>query len=208
MNSHQSSKPGRAAGFTLTEMLVAVGISTVVLAISGTFIMMAARLTSGIVRQTTINDQSGRTSEFIFNRIRFATSLAVDTNGTTLTLGFDDDFTTDSSSPPDKKAYNDQDHYEMFQFVNGDGNDATTADNRLIYKARTNEASTNVLISSAVRKLPNKKFFVLTNDLTTILVNYGLVDDYASDGYQASDVETAFVARNRPDSSLLITILP
>lgn len=196
------------AAFTLMEMLVAVGISSLMLAMTSTFAIMTARSTSGVVQQAVINDQAGRVSELIFNRVRFATSLAVDATGNTLTLSFDDDFMTDSSIPPDKKTYNDRDHYEVFQFLTGDGSDATTTDNRLIYKPRSDVAITNVLLRSAIRKLPNVKIFVLTNETSTVLMHFGLVDSYSTDGYQEVDIKTAFLARNSPDTSKLIKILP
>lgn len=212
MKSFPPLTPGsgvrRRAAFTLTELLFAVGISTVVLAMTGTFIAMAARSTSGIVTQTVLNTQAGRTSEFIFDRVRFATSMSNDVSGNMLTLGFDDDPAVDSDN--DKKTYNDKNHYEIFQFTNGDGDDATTADNRLIYYSKTNSTVglTNVLIKSSVGKLPDKPVFGVTNVTTTVLLNYRLVDSYDSDGYQSCIVQAAFLARNRPDPSTVISILP
>lgn len=193
------------AAFTLAETMVAVSISSIVFAMLATFIVMAARSTSGIVKQSVVNGQAGRTSEYIFSRVRYATSVAVSGSGTVLTLGYDTNYLVDSNN--DKKAYNDKDRYEVFQFINGDGNDATTANNQLIYKANSSVASTNVLISSGLAKLPGKAVFVLTNE-ATVLLNYGLADSYAADGYQRCDVQAIFVARNRPDSATVISILP
>jgi hypothetical protein len=190
------------------ELMVAASISTVVLAMSGAFLAMSARTTAGIVQQTTINTQAGRTSQFIFDRVRFATSMTNDGAGNTLTLGFDDN--PDADSDGDKTTYNDKNHYEIIQFLNGDGNDATTKDNRLITYARTNSTfgQTNVLLQSAIGKLPGRNIFVVTNQTTTVLLNYLLVDSYATDGYQSCAVSTDFVARNRPDPSAVIKILP
>jgi len=206
MNCLSTLKPNRRwrrlRAFTLMELLIAVAISSVVLAITATFIAMAARSTSGIVKQTELNSQAGRTSEFIFNRVRFATSISNDSSGDTLTLGFDDDLNVDSDN--DKKAYNDKDHFEIFQLITN----TATADYRLIYKSDATVARTNVLIKNSVAKLPGKLVFVVTNSATTVLLNYLLVDKYAPDGYQSCAIQTSFVARNRPDPASMISILP
>ena len=191
------------AGFTLMEMMVAVGISGLAIAMLTTFIVMVARSTSGIVKQSVVNGQAGYTSEFIFSRVRFATSVSA--SGNVLTLGFDDNINVDSNN--DKKAYNDQDHYEVFMFNNGDGNDATTSNNKMLYKKNSAVLVTNVLISSGIAKLPGKSVFSVVNG-ATVLLNYGLTDNYAADGYQQCDVQAIFVARNRPDNAAVITILP
>lgn len=193
----------RRAAFTLVETLFAVGIGTIVLAMTGTFITMAVRSTSGIVAQTMFNTQAGRTSELMFNRIRFATSLTNNAAGDTLTMGFDDDFQVDSDG--DGKTYDDRNHYEIFQFTQG----------QLLYYSMTTNSifgTTNVLIKSSantsVTNVPNQSFFAVTNATTTVIVNYLLVDRYASDGYQSCAIQTMFLARNRTDPSTVVLLLP
>ena len=195
------------AAFTLLELMIAAALSTVVLAVSATFILMSAQSSSAIVQQAQLNERAGHASEFIFERIRFATSITQDISGNTLTLGYDTNFLVDSDVPPDKKTYNDHDYFETFQFVNGDGNDTSTTNNCLIYKPRADLAITNVLIKTGVRKLPNKPVFTVTNG-ATVIVRFGLLDCFASDGYQEVDVKATFVARNRSSTTQVITILP
>jgi prepilin-type N-terminal cleavage/methylation domain-containing protein len=199
--TNQPPGPRRLAAFTLVELMVAVAISTVLLAMSGTFIILAARSSSGIVQQAMLNERAGRTTEFIFQRIRFATSMTQDVTGNVLTLGYDTNYLVDSDG--DKKAYNDRDYYEVFQFLNG----ATSDSSSLVYKPNANVAKTNVLLKSGVRKLPNKNVFTVTNG-ATVIVRFGLVDSYATDGYQEVDVKATFVARNRPPASQVVSILP
>lgn len=209
MKRHPCVRPSTSrqlrTAFTLVELMIAVTISTMVIAMTSTFIVMAARSTAGIVKQSVINGQAGHSSEFIFSRIRFATSVSVSGSGNVLTLGFDTNFLVDANS--DKKAYNDQNYYEVFLFSNGDGDDTTMDNNQLLYKPNSTVATTNVLISSGIVKLPGKSVFSVTNG-ATVLLNYGLTDSYAADDYQRCDVKAKFVARNRPDSLTVISIVP
>lgn len=191
--------------FTLVELMMAVGIASIVIAMTTTFIVMAAKGISGIAKQSKINDEASYTSEFVFKRIRYATSTMIDGSGNTLTLGFDDNCEVDSNN--DKKTYNDQDHYEILQFVNGDGNDATTADNQLIYtNGLTHERL--VLISSYISKFPNQPVFSIRTNSAAVYVRYGLTDDNANDGHQHVDIQSRFVPRNRMDASSTIMIVP
>jgi len=202
-------KTGRGLGsgtaFTLFELSIALGIAMLVIAGAMTFIAMASRSVSGITAQTFLNDRVSHASAFIFSRVRLATSSSTDASGTTLTLGFDDDYRTDTDK--DKNLYNDRDHFEIFQFVDGDGKEATLADNKLIYKARSHQAETTVLLPSGVRKLPGWNIFSVTN-AATVLLHFGVADDYDNDRYQACDIQTALVPRNRPVATNLVTILP
>ena len=202
----------RSAAFTLVELMIAMGIASIAIAIVSTFIVMAAKGINGIVKQTAINDQASYAGEFMFNRIRFATSTAVATDGNTLSMTFDDNCELDSTNSNvnsrDGIAYNDRDHFEYFHFLNGDGNDGTYADNQLVYSnALTKER--RVLISAWVSKLTNQPvFFVQTNTSPAVFVRYGLTDDKVMDGYQHVDIRTRFVPRNRNDNDNAITISP
>lgn len=194
-------------GFTVTELLVAMGISAVVLAGVATLLSLAATSLSGTTSQTSINYRASSTSEFISSRIRFATKVdnGGDFDGNTVRAAFDDNLSVDSDG--DSIAYNDKDHNEIFQFQNGDGKDGTLADNRLIYKPRENQPGTVVLIASGVRPLPGKQVFVVTNG-ATVLMNFAVVDNYARDGYQTCDIQGAVVPRNRAASTNVVASLP
>ncbi len=189
------------------EILVALGISTLVLSGAITFMDMAGKSLSGTTSQTVINQRAANASEFVFRRVRFATLVSTtnDASGNTLRLGFDDDLTIDKDN--NGKPYDDTDHYEVLQFQNGDGRDETIADNRLIYKPSEDRTNFLVLIPSGVQKLPGRKIFAVTN-LSAVYVNFAVADTYAHDGYQTCDIQTVFVARNRPASTNTFTILP
>jgi prepilin-type N-terminal cleavage/methylation domain-containing protein len=212
MKSHPPRKSSPAVGgraaFTLMELMIAMTISTVVLAFTVTFVTIAARTTSGIVQQTTINTQAGQTSLYLFDKVRYATSITNDTSGNTLTLGFDDNPESDSDN--DKTTYNDKNRFVIIQFRNGDGKDSTLDDNQLIAYSRTNSTfgPTNVLIASSIGKLAGRNVFTITNQTTTVIVNYLLADSFDTDGYQSSAVSSYFIARNRPDPGGVIKILP
>jgi hypothetical protein len=185
--------------------MMALGIAMLLIAGATTFIAMASRTVSAITSQTFLNDRVSHASAFIFSRVRLATSSSTDPSGTTLTLGFDDDYKKDTDD--DKNLYNDRDHFEIFQFVNGDGNDTTLADNQLLYKPRSDQPETNVLLPSGVRQLPGWNIFAVTNS-ATILLHFGVADAYENDRYQACDIQTVLVPRNRPIATNMITILP
>ena len=131
------STRNRRRASTLAELMVTIAIVGSVLAGLGSFLLLAGRTVSGVTTQTTYDDLAGQTSEKIFSRVRFATSVSTDPAGNTLTLGFDDDYATDSDG--DANPGNDRDHFEVFQFLNGDGKDSTTKDNSLIYKPRSTD---------------------------------------------------------------------
>jgi len=197
----------RQQAFSLMELVTAAGLSTFVLAGLVAFMDMAGKSLSGTAGQSVITHRAGNASEFIFRRVRFATLLSDggDTSGNTLRLGIDDDYTVDHDG--NGKSYDDQDHYEVFQFLNGDGQDSTLADNSLIYKPREDQTNFTVLIPSGVRKLPGRKIFTQTN-VCAVYVNFSVADPYAADGYQTCDIQSVFLARNRPTATNNFAILP
>ncbi len=196
---------GRAAAFTIVEMMFALGIAAMLVTAVVTFMFVAARTMSGAMTQTSINTDSATVSDFIFNRIRLATFLTNDASGNRLTLAFDDNHTFDLDG--DGKSYDDRGHYEYFEFRNGDGTNSTVTDNKLVYKANTNQPGEKILISSRVRVLPNTQVFVVTNNYT-VLINFGMLDNYTSDSYQACDIHGVVVSRNRPATKTVINVLP
>lgn len=197
----------RRRGFTLMELLVAIGISVLILAGIAAFLKLAGASLSSTATQTFINYRTSSASEFLFSKIRFATAVSAggDASGKTLRIGIDENYAVDSVKDDDKIPYNDADHYEIFQFQNGDGNDSTVADNRLIHK--TNELSNayTVLISTGVRALPGKKIFLVDTQTFLVQVNFAVVDAYARDGYQACDIQGALIPRNRTPTSTVHT---
>ena len=197
--------PGASPAFTLTELIVASAISLLVMSGVIVFMDLAGKSLSSATAQTFLNQEAGSAMGFILGRVRVATSITNDASGNTLTLGFDDDFTVDKDH--DGKAYNDQDHFEQFQFRNGDGKDDTTADNSLVYIPRVGTAQTRILVPSGIRKLPNRQVFTITNR-TTVLINLGLADGYSRDWNQSVDLQLAAVPRNRPTITNVVSILP
>ena len=51
------------------------------------------------------------------------------------------------------------------------------------------------LVPNRVRKLPSTAVFTITNS-TQVLVNFGLVDSYSNDLFQALEIKTSAVRRN------------
>ena len=161
---------------------------------------------SAITVQSTINQQAGNAIEFIQMNARLATSISNDTSGNILTLGFDDNFATDSNG--DGKTYNDRDHYGRFQFLGVNStNSAACATNRLIYFPNINSTNKQVLISSGLRNLPGYKIFTVTNN-NTVIIRFGMVDPQARDHYQAIEIQGTAVSLNRPATTNFISILP
>ncbi len=148
------------SAFTLMEVMVALAVSSLILGGVMTFLDMASKSLSGTASQTVVNQRAGNSSESIFRRVRFATSVSNsnDASGNTLRLGFDDDSSIDRNN--DGKSYNDQDHYEVFQFQNGDGSDDTIADNSLIYRPREDQTNFIVFVSRN-RPLTTNTFTIL-----------------------------------------------
>ena len=194
LKGHFAASPRRRQqAFTIVEFIFAAGISGIVLAGMVIFVAMASRSLQGITTQNTVNQDASHASEYMLERIRLANTLAVSGGGNTLTLTFDDDPDTDSNG--DTKTYNDRDHTEQFQFTNVDGSDTTTDDNKITYNAYTATGTAVNLVPNRVRKLPSTAVFTITNS-TQVLVNFGLVDSYSNDLFQALEIKTSAVRRN------------
>jgi Tfp pilus assembly protein FimT len=207
MKLRLSSFPSRSLrGFTLAELLVGSGIAALVVMGGLAFILFSSRALSGVTTQNVLNQQAGNTLEFMQSRIRFANTISNSASGNTLTLGFDDDPTVDSSG--DKVAYNDVDHYERFRFVGTNSTDVTLcATNQLHYYTNTSSTNYRVLISSGVRNLPGYNIFTITNQVIAI-IRFGISDKYSGDQYQAVDIQGTGLPLNRGFSTNVITILP
>jgi Tfp pilus assembly protein FimT len=194
---------GRA--FTLVELLIGLILSVMTLGAAVGFTMLATRSFSGTVTQSTLNAQAGYLMEFIQLRARVAIRISLDASGNSLTLSFDDDTSVDSDN--DGTAYNDQDHQEEFVVRDSDGQLATTRDNSLIYRPKIGTAGEQVLIPSGIRRLPNRNFFTVTNG-SAVLVNFGIVDSYARDYYQAIEIQGTVLPLNRTLSTNFVSVLP
>lgn len=203
---------GHESGFTLAELMIGSSIGMLVAIGAMSFLYFSGRAASGVTAQTVINARAGNTIEFLQNHIRYATTNFTDTAGNTLTLGFDDDYTKDSSG--DGKVYNDVDHYEQFKFngVNST-NSAACASNSLVYlvykttNTTQTPTSTRTLIPTGVRNLPGSKIFSLTNS-TIVIIRFGIADSYAGDSYQAIDIQGTGVSLNRLWQTNVMAIIP
>ena len=184
------------AAFTQPALLVATAIAMFVM--SGFFVFsdFAGRSLAGITRQNLLNQKAGYAADYMVSRVRLATFVTNDASGNTLILAFDDDVNTDSDA--DGLRGNDRNHWELFQFQNGDGSDTTMADNKLIYRPNTNSTASTTLINANLRKLPGVPVFTITNQ-ASVLINYGMLDSGAGARSQTIEIRTQAVRRNRPD---------
>jgi len=198
----------RSAGqsaYTFVELLVASACGSLVAASAMVFMNFARVSITGTASQAMVSDSAGQAIAFMQTRIRYATSVAVDAPGNTLTLGFDDDYTVDSDG--DGVTYNDKDHYETFKFTGTNGTSAaTSASNRLTYTPKAG-ANSSVLVRFGVRNLPGYNIFSVANS-TTVLMRFGVVDPNARDRFQSIDIQATGVPLNRPASSNVISIGP
>lgn len=200
LNGHRPAAPTRGrwrsvSAFSLTEVMVASAIVATLLGGFMTFTDFTMRGFAGITRQSTLNQKSGHAADFVLSRVRLANFITNDATGKTLYLGFDDNLAADTDA--DGNPYNDRDHYEMFQFDNGDGTNSTTGDNRLIYRPNTNTSLVQVLIPDGLRLISTSNVFSVANR-TLVYVNFGAMDNFSSDGYQIVEVRTKGVCRNSP----------
>lgn len=196
----------KRAGFTLMEVLVASSCGAVIMGIALIFLTFAQRSISGIAAQAMVSDTAAGAIMRIQSRVRVATSVAVDSTGNTLTLGFDDDYTTDSNG--DGTTYNDQDHYETFQFSGTNGtNSSTTATNRILYTSKVGTSAAAVLVPFGVRNLPGYNIFTLGSP-GTVVVRFGITDPNTRDRFQSIDIQATGVSLNRPASSSVIGFIP
>lgn len=183
----------RRSAFTIIEMVVAVLITLMGAAMFLMFSESTGRTLVSLSTQSSHNQSAGNAVEQMIARIRMANTASVDVAGNILTLGFDDDLTADSDN--DGFKWNDQDHFEMFQFVNTDTNLATLEDNKLIYCPNTTNFQTVDLVPDSVRKLPSWPIFTLTN--ATVLINFGLLSTNSTPFSQQIEIRTKAMMRNR-----------
>jgi type II secretory pathway pseudopilin PulG len=195
----------RTAAFTLVELMVASAISLLVIAGAMTFVWFSGLGISGVGAQALTNQRAGNAIEFIQSRARLALCVSNDSSGNALTLGFDDDPTTDSDG--DGIAYNDKDHYERFQFIGVNGSTNNCSTNQLVYIPDIRNSYQRPLIPAGVRNLPGYKIFTVTNGFITI-VRFGIVDNYSMDRYQSTDIQGTVVPYNRPAATNLVGIVP
>jgi hypothetical protein len=158
-----------------------------------------------VAAQALCNQQGGNAMEFIQSRARLAVCVSNDSSGNALTLGFDDDPAIDSSG--DGITYNDQDHYERFQFIGVNGSTNNCATNQLVYIPNITNSYQKVLIPAGVRNLPRYNIFTVTNGYITI-VRFGIVDNYSRDHFQSIDIQGTVAPYNRPTGTNVIGIIP
>lgn len=202
LRPHSRLAQRNAAAFTLAELMVAMGIAGIVLGVALVFTTFAATTMSSITAQTTVTDQASKALQLIQSRSRLATSISNDVSGGKLTLGFDDNFLVDSDG--DKLAYNDRDHFEVFQVI-GTSSNLMTSTNSMVYIA--GDGSRRILIPTGVGKLPGQNIFTVTNRATA-LIRFAIVDTLALDRYQSIDIQSTTVILNRRMSTNTISILP
>jgi hypothetical protein len=202
--AHQAGRKNSSrSAFTLMEMVVALGIGLIVIVVCMNFVAITGRALSSTTTQTILNGEGGYTLEFIKDHVRLATLVSNDASGGTLTIGYDDNPNIDSDG--DGIAYNDKDHFERFQVQNiGTTNSPT---NVMVYFANITNSAKRVLINGGVTNLPGCNIFTVTNK-ATVLIRLGIIDPYASDYFQAIDLQGAAVALNRQATTNIITILP
>jgi hypothetical protein len=71
----------------------------------------------------------------------------------------------------------------------------------------SNAAGIRVLVSAGLRKLPNWNVFTSTNGFAAA-IRFGIKDTYASDHFQAAEIQAAAVPLNRPRQTNIVTVLP
>lgn len=198
-----SNRGPSGLAYTLIEVMVAGSIGLLVMGGAMSFLWFSGLGISGVTSQAMANQRAGNAIEFIQSRARLAVS--VDASSNVLTLGFDDDPTTDSDH--DGIAYNDRDHYERFQFVGANGTSTGANTNSLIYIPNIARTNQRVLIPAGVRNLPGYNIFTIANGTTTV-IRYGVVDGYGPDHFQSIDIQGTAVPLNRPRGTNFIAILP
>lgn len=190
-----SKRPVSAiAGFTISEFLVTTCLVVLVVGVLAVVGESTGRTLLSLTSQASHNQAAGNGAEFMISRIRLANSVTNDSLGNSVTLGFDDDPDVDSNG--DGMKWNDQNHFEQFQFVDTDGKLSTLDDNMIVYKANATQLTGTVLVPSSTRKLSGGPIFSVTNG-TTVLINFGLLTTNASAFTQAIEIRTKAVMRNR-----------
>lgn len=195
-----------STGFTIVELLVASAIGVMIVGGAYFFLMFSLRAIAGISTQTVLNQKGGNAMEFIQTRVRFATTNFVSSTGNTLTLGFDDDPSTDSDG--NGRTYDDRDHYEQFKFVGvNSSNVLDCVSNQLVYIANTNSTTERVLISGGVRNLPGFKVFSTPNS-SLVIVRFDICDSSPNIHFHAVDLQGTAVSLNRFGNTNVISIYP
>ena len=206
---HRSVTVRGARAFTLVELMVSSSLALLIMGGVMIFLQFGGTYISGITAQSAINQQAGNAMEFIQMRMRLATSVSNDASGNTLTLSFDDNPAVDSDG--DGTTYNDQDHFERFQFIGVNGNTNTISTNSLVYIPLyvPNAPATNrqVLIPAGIHNLPGYKIFTVTNQ-TMVIVRFSIADGYVGDHYQGIDIQGTAVPLNRPIATNFVAIIP
>lgn len=194
------------SAYTLLEVLVASSAAALVIGCALVFMKFARVSVSGILSQAIVSNTSAHAIAHMRRRIQLATSTTTDAAGNTLTLGFDDNYQTDSDG--DGSTYNDRDHYETFQFTGTNGTSAAAASsNCLVYTPKVGTPGSSLLVRFGVRNLPSYKIFTIPNP-GTVVIRFGVVDINARDRFQSIDIQGTGVSLNRPVSSNVISILP
>jgi prepilin-type N-terminal cleavage/methylation domain-containing protein len=191
----QRLRAWHSPGYTLVELMIGMSISAVVLASLAGFTISGLRTIEHINTQGTISQAAGDTHGILTEQVRNAVGMSVGDNGNQLTLAFDDNPAVDSNG--DRNPYNDTNRTALFAFRNGDGNDATTANNTFVFipnMANTNQ--TRVLITGGVRKLPNLPVFSATSSNRAVQINLGVMDHAGSVRTQNIEVKTTLIRRN------------
>ena len=194
LRQHSRQRPHPTAGFTLVEFLITGGIVVLVVGVLAVVGESTGRTLLSLTSQAGHNQAAGNGAEFMISRIRLANSVTNDSLGNSITLGFDDNPDVDSDG--DGIKWDDQNHFEQFQFVDTDGSLSTLDDNMIVYKADASQVTGTVLVPSSTRKLSGQPIFSLTNS-TTVLINFGLLSTNASAFSQAIEIRTKAVLRNR-----------
>ena len=192
----------RTSAFTLVEMLMATGVTGLILGVALVFTTFASVNISGITSQSNLNDKAANALQMIQDHARVATLVSNNASGTILTLGFDNDYLVDSDG--DTIAYNDANRFETFAIV-GTSTDILNSTNKLVF-TNTNGVS-NTLVSQGVVNFPGNKYFLVTNKATA-LIRFSVVDNFSLDRYQTVDIQSTAVLLNRRSTTNLIAILP
>lgn len=200
---HHPRRPGHAhrrdRAFTLVEMMFSTAIGIFVIAAFAVYIKAEAPFVSSITQQSAMNSQAGNALELIQSRVRIATLISNSTDGTTLTLGFDDNPNVDSNGDGD--PYDDTDHFEQFQVQTANGT------NSLVYTSPVGSTNSQVIVPCGVCTLPNQPYFSVSNR-AFVFINFGVVDLNPNDYYQTVDIQGRGVSLNRMATTNGITILP
>jgi type II secretory pathway pseudopilin PulG len=188
------SQAQEAAGFTITEAVIAIATGVLVVAMFAVFTESTGRTLLSLTSQSSHNQAAGNGTEFMISRVRKANTFQLDATGNTLTLSFDDN--PDADSDGDGVKWNDRDHDEEFQFVDADNTLSTLSDNTITYRANTNSPARSVLIPAGTRKVSGLPIF-RTNSAATVYINFGLLTTNSTPFSQAIEIRTSAVMRNR-----------